>query len=557
MKNNIKIGIMISIASVFFITGCGAPGVVVEPDSTEIDAVNTVASEASVMSPFGDTYSAPVAYHSKSLKSFSSRDTAGIMANASYRIEKQEFNQERYGHIEENGFKAVTASPLSTLAIDVDTASYSNITRMIRNEDRLPPKGAVRVEEMINYFTYDYAQPSATAKHPFTITTEMAAAPWNPQYKLMLVGLQAKKIAKEKLPASNFVVLVDVSGSMRQELPLIKRSLRLLAKGLDANDRISIMSYATDIGIVLEPTKGSDHETIQKAIASLQTNGGTDGASGIDAAYTLAKKEFIKDGNNRIIMLTDGDFNVGRTSESEMVSIVEKERENGVYLSVVGFGYGNLNDQTMEQMADKGNGNYSYINDLLDAKKVFASEMTGTLYTLGKDVKFQVEFNPNVVGSYRLIGYENRRLNDEDFNDDKKDAGEIGVGHSVTALYELIPAGLEDNASRKVDPLEYQTVKTGKDVSHIATVKMRYKAPNEDVSMLMKQKVSSKEVSSDNLKFSSAVVAFGMKLTDSAYQGTLSYTDIITLAKSAKGTDEEGYRAGFIKLVEKTQLLSE
>ncbi len=553
MKTNMTRTVII--VSMLMLGGCTTPDAT--PDIQEEVRLTETSADMTMASPVLDgAYSTPV-MKQMARKSMVASYAGRAPAMVSKPAHELPYNQERYAYTEENGFKTVTASPLSTLAIDVDTASYSNITRMIQDEDRFPPEGAVRVEEMINYFNYDYPQPAVAAQHPFTMTAELGSAPWNPQHQLMLVGLQAKKISKAQLPASNFVVLVDVSGSMQDELPLIKQSLKLLAKGLDSKDRISIVNYATAIGITLEPTKGSDYETIRKAIDSLQSYGGTDGASGIDAAYALAKKDFIEGGNNRILMLTDGDFNVGRTSESEMVSIVEKERENGVYLSIVGFGYGNVNDQTMEQMADKGNGNYSYINDLLDAKKVFASEMTGTLYTLGKDVKFQVEFNPNLVSAYRLIGYENRRLNDEDFNDDKKDAGEIGVGDSVTALYELVPTGIEDNVTKTVDPLEYQRVTKAQNISDVATVKMRYKEPDKERSQLVVHRVPAKEVFSDNLKFASAVSAFGMKLKNSKFQGNISYTDIIALAKSAKGKDTEGYRAGFIKLVEKSELLAQ
>lgn len=516
-------------------------------------------SESSYATPLvGSQYAPTQRAKSKASMKMSQRQLVAPPVGSSGGMhEAQEYNTERYSNIEENSFKATTTSPLSTLSIDVDTASYTNVVRMIERENKMPPAGAVRIEEMINYFSYDYPQPDKNAAHPFTITTELASAPWNSRHKIMLVGLQAKTIAKDKLPPSNFVALVDVSGSMDEDLPLVKRSLKLLAKKLDKNDRLSIVNYATNIGLTLQPTSCDQYETISKAVDSLVSYGGTNGEAGIEVAYELARKTFMPKGNNRVIMFTDGDFNVGRTSESDIVKIVEKERESGIFLSIAGFGYGNLNDSSMEQMADKGNGNYSYINDLLDAKKTFDSEMTGTLYTLGKDVKFQIEFNPKVVGSYRLIGYENRILNAEDFNDDTKDAGEVGVGHRVTALYELIPAGTDNNSTPSVDPLKYQKSVAKAGTSELATVKMRYKKPDGDTSALMSSSVLNKEHSTDNLTFSSAVAGFAMLLRDSKYKGALTYADLIKQAKASKGSDEEGYRAGFIKLVQKAELLAQ
>lgn len=464
-------------------------------------------------------------------------------------------NTERYDLIKDNAFKSTKVTPLSTLSIDVDTASYTNILRMIEDEDKMPVKGAVRIEEMINYFTYDYPQPKAKAKHPLTITTEVAQAPWHKKNRLLLVGLQAKKIPKEKLPASNFVALIDVSGSMRYDLPLVKKTLKILAKKLDKNDRLSIVNYATNIGVTLEPTLGDQYETIAKAVDTLVSYGGTDGASGIDVAYALARKSFIAKGNNRILMFTDGDFNVGRTSASEMVSIVEKERESGVFLSIVGFGRGNYNDSMMEKMADNGNGNYSYVHDLLDAKKTFDSELVGTLYTLGKDVKFQLEFNPAKVDAYRLIGYENRVLNAEDFNDDSKDAGEIGVGHSVTVLYELVMHDDTQSKQVNIDPLKYQKTELKEESEEIVTIKMRYKKPDGVKSTLISQSVEQDALATDNIRFASAVAGFGMILRDSKYKGAWTYADAIKEAKRGKGKDDEGYRAAFIKLVQKCELI--
>ncbi len=469
------------------------------------------------------------------------------------------FNTERYDALEENDFKSVAASPLSTLAIDVDTASYTNIRRMIDDEDRLPVHGAVRIEEMINYFSYDYPQPDAASEHPFTITTELTKAPWSDKNKLLLIGLQAKSIPLDQLPPSNLVALIDVSGSMQSDLPLVKQSIKLLAKQLRAQDRLSIVSYADGVRVVLEPTTGDQYEAIANAVDSLLTWGATNGEAGIGTAYALAKKTYMPKGNNRVVMFTDGDFNVGKTSSSEIVDIVANERKSGIYLSVLGYGQGNYNDATMEKVADNGNGNYNYVNDLLDAKKVFSQEMSGTLYTLGKDVKFQVEFNPAQVASYRLIGYENRLLDDEDFNDDTKDAGEIGVGHSVTALYEIVSPEDANDTAPSVDPLKYQTANptaaAGSD--EIATVKMRYKAPDGETSKLFSVTANNDAPATDNIAFASSVAGFGMLLRDSRYKGSLTYNDVVTQAKNAKGSDRNGHRAVFIKMVEKAELLQQ
>lgn len=549
---------MVSIVALTLFIGCGNPQPEVAVSNNQV-----VKSHPSYMAASYKQVVKSPSYMSERTNSFQLMSSPSPVTSymqappSSYTTEVVHVNTERYSHTEENSFKTVSASPLSTLSIDVDTASYTNIVRMIDDEDRLPTKGAVRIEEMMNYFSYNYPQPDAKSSDPFTITTEVSKAPWNTQHQLLLVGLQAKKIAKENLSSSNFVALVDVSGSMSYDLPLVKQSLKMLAKKLDKRDRLSIVNYATNIGVTLEPTSGDQYDTIEKAIDTLASYGGTNGQAGIEVAYEFARKTFLADGNNRVLMFTDGDFNVGRTSESEMVSIVEKERQSGIFLSIIGFGRGNVNDSTMEQMADHGNGNYSYVNDLLDAKKTFDTELTGTLYTLGKDVKFQLEFNPSVIGSYRLIGYENRALNAEDFNDDTKDAGEIGVGHTVTALYELIPAGLESNNTRKVDKLKYQKNAVKSSNIEIATVKMRYKTPDGNTSKLMSLVVPNKEHMTDNITFASSVAGYGMLLSDSQYKAELKFEDVIKQAKASKGNDEEGYRAAFIRLVEKTELLKQ
>ena len=470
----------------------------------------------------------------------------------------KEFNTERYHNIEENGFKQVATAPLSTVSIDVDTASYTNVVRMIDKEGELPPKGAVRIEEMINYFDYEYPQPGANATNPFSLTTELMSAPWNKKNKLLLVGLQAKKIAKKDLPPSNFVALVDLSGSMRDSLLLVKQSLKFLVEQLDEKDHLSIVGYADGVGLMLKPTNCKNKQAINSAIDSLVAYGGTDGEAGIEFAYKQAKENFLTQGNNRVLLFTDGDFNIGKTSESEIVDIIKKERESGVYLSVIAYGYGNFNDAAMEQMADHGNGNFNYINDILDARKVFTEELSGTLYTLGKDVKFQLEFNPAFVDEYRLIGYENRKLNDEDFNDDTKDAGEIGVGNSVTFLYELVEANTTTQQA-KVDNLKYQSKVLNKEtkvLKEIATIKMRYKNNDSNQSKLLSKVVKSDEKASQNIRFASSVAMYGMLLTESQYLNSANYDNVLTLAKANKGKDENGYRAFFIRLVEKSKLLT-
>ncbi len=370
-------------------------------------------------------------------------------------INDDEFNTEEYSNIVENGFHKVSDDPLSTFSIDVDAASYSNVRRYI-NSNQLPPAGAVRTEEMINYFKYQYPQP--TGKDPFSINTEISDCPWNNENKLVLIGLQGKNIPVENLPASNLVFLIDVSGSMMDEnkLPLVKASMKILTDQLREEDHISIVVYAGNAGLVLPATSGANKTKIKTAIDALEAGGSTAGGAGIQLAYKTAMQNFMQDGNNRIILCTDGDFNVGASSDDDMVRLIEKERNQGIYLTVLGYGMGNYKDSKMQQLADKGNGNHAYIDGINEAKKVLVNEFGGTLFTIAKDVKLQLEFNPAKVAGYRLIGYENRILNKEDFNDDKKDAGELGSGHTVTALYEIIPAGVQSEFLKNVDPLKYQ-----------------------------------------------------------------------------------------------------
>ena len=463
------------------------------------------------------------------------------------------FNTESYDYISENGFKSPLNSPLSTFSIDVDAASYSNVRRNL-NQGNLPPVDAVRVEEMINYFTYNYKAPT---NKPFSIYTEVTECAWNPKHKLAMIGIHGKVIDMKNAKPSNLVFLLDVSGSMysQNKLPLLKKSLKLLVNQLSKKDKVSIVVYAGSAGLVLDATTCDNKEKIFEALENLQAGGSTAGGAGIKLAYKVAKENFISNGNNRIILATDGDFNIGASSDAEMQRLIEKQRESGVFITVLGFGMGNYKDSKMEKIADNGNGNYAYIDNLLEAQKVLVNEIGGTLLTIAKDVKLQVEFNPANVQSYRLIGYENRLLNDEDFNDDKKDAGELGAGKTVTALYEIIPTGVKSEFSTSaVDELKYQKsndkiVKS----DELFTVKIRYKTPKGSVSELItkvvKNKAKSFDNASKNLRFATAVAEFGMLLRNSKYKGTSSYKSISKIAYAAKGKDEEGYRSEFIKLV--------
>ncbi len=469
-------------------------------------------------------------------------------------------NKEEYGLINENVFKWAQKEPLSTFSIDVDGASYSNIRRMIMDGE-LPVSDAVRIEEMINYFSYDYPQPEGD--NPFSAHTEVAPAPWNRNHQLVQIGIQGKQIDTENLPPSNLVFLLDVSGSMNShnKLPLLKKGFKLLVNQLREEDRVAIVVYAGSSGLVLPSTSGTEKEAILEAINNLHAGGSTAGAAGIELAYKVAKEHFNADGNNRVILATDGDFNVGVSRNSELIKLIESKRDDGIFLSVLGFGTGNLKDSKMEQIANNGNGNYYYIDNLLEAKKVLVSEMGSTLHTIAKDVKIQVEFNPQNVQAYRLIGYENRLLNDEDFNDDTKDAGELGSGHTVTALYEVVPHGVEiDNNLMGVDPLKYQKpAQPNNDYSgELMTVKLRYKNPDEDNSNLLTSIVhTSKDetVLSENLAFASSVASFGMILRDSKFKGDSNFETVLKLARMGKGKDGQGYRSEYLKLVELAKLL--
>lgn len=471
---------------------------------------------------------------------------------------QEQFNTEAYDRIYENHFLKVLDKPLSTFSIDVDAASYSNIRRFLRNNS-LPPKDAVRIEEMVNYFSYNYKQP--VNNDPFAIATEMGPCPWDSTHNLVHIGLQGKIVAVDSLPPSNLVFLLDVSGSMNSpdKLPLLKMALKMLVKNLRKEDNIAITVYAGAAGLVLPSTPGDKKEKIISALENLQAGGSTAGGAGIKLAYKTAKENFLKDGINRVILATDGDFNIGASSDGELVRMIEEKRTQGIFLTVLGFGTGNYKDSKMEKLADKGNGNYAYIDNLLEAKKVLVNEMGGTLLTIAKDVKIQVEFNPNRVQAYRLIGYENRKLNDEDFNDDTKDAGELGAGHSVTALYEIIPVGVKADLP-DIDDLKYQSRNvnsSGKKSKELLTVKFRYKTPQGSKSKLIVKtlKHQTPKHISENLQFSAAVAGFGMLLRDSKYKGNLTYQTIIDMAKAARGKDPNGYRAELIKMIEQAEMI--
>jgi Ca-activated chloride channel family protein len=460
------------------------------------------------------------------------------------------FNTEAYDYLQEHPFLNVGQNPLSTFGIDVDTAAYANVRRFIR-DGQMPPKDAVRIEEMINYFTYNYPTPSTDK--PFSVRTEVANCPWQENHKLLSLALKGKELAEGKRPPSNLVFLLDVSGSMRSsnKLPLLKRAMKLLVRELGDDDRVAIVVYASAAGLVLPSTTCTDNN--KREILNLQAGGSTHGSQGIQLAYQTAERNFIKGGTNRVILATDGDFNVGITNQGDLVRLIQDKAETGIFLTVLGFGTGNLKDSTMEYLADKGNGNYGYIDSVREARKVLVEQITGTLVTIAKDVKIQVEFNPTEVSAYRLIGYENRSLRSEDFNDDKKDAGEIGAGHTVTALYEVVPAG-EEMKLPGVDPLKYQKTSTMPTTAgELLTIKLRYKEPDGDSSKLMavvvKDGDSAFENASNDFRFASAVAAFGMLLRDSPNKGRATYDDVIRLAWSAKGHDKQGYRSEFINLV--------
>ncbi len=472
------------------------------------------------------------------------------------------FNTEAYDFIKDNGWKRTAQEPLSTLSADVDTAAYSNLRRFLNTGQRVP-KDAVRIEELINYFDYEYPDP--TGEHPFSVTTEIGPCPWAPNHRLLMVGLQAKRLDTAQLPPRNLVFLVDVSGSMMppNKLPLVKAALSMLVGHLGERDRVAIVVYAGASGLVLPSTAASDRSRILSAIADLTPGGSTNGAAGIELAYQIAKANFVNEGVNRVVLATDGDFNVGVTDRGSLLRLIEEKRKEGVALTVLGFGMGNLKDATLEQLADSGNGNYAYIDTLSEAQKVLVTEAGGTLVTVAKDVKLQIEFNPRHVGAFRLIGYENRVLAHQDFNNDARDAGEMGVGHSVTALYELVPAGTTLPSIATIDPLKYQTNPSQapslepRASGEWLTVKLRYKQPTADVSVPFDRPVTPANTTkaSDDLRFATAVAAFGMVLRESEYRGNASYPMALELARASRGRDPHGHRAELVRLVELAQSL--
>lgn len=466
-----------------------------------------------------------------------------------------EIENEEYDAFIENPFESAKNEPLSTFSIDVDKAAYSNIRRMINNGQKVD-KNAVRIEEMLNYFNYSYPQP--TDNKPFSVNTEYSDAAWNPQHKLLKIGLQGKNIPMDKLPISNIVFLIDVSGSMDQanKLPLLKSSFKVLLEKMKPEDKVGIVVYAGNAGMVLEPTSVKNKEKIIAALDNLQAGGSTAGGAGIELAYKLAQENFIKNGNNRVIIATDGDFNVGSSSTTDLGTLIEEKRKSGVFLTCLGFGMGNYKDNRLETLADKGNGNYAYIDNMQEANKFLGKEFAGSMYAIAKDVKIQIEFNSKYVKSYRLIGYENRKLNNEDFTDDKKDAGELGSGHTVTALYEIIPVGINSEFDVKEIPLKYTNTKENSQNfgDELATIKLRYKKPVEENSVEMQQIVKNSPTNfaktSEDFKFASAVSWFGLVLRDSKYINDKNLNEIVTLAKQGISKDEDGFRAEFIRLVE-------
>jgi Ca-activated chloride channel family protein len=480
----------------------------------------------------------------------------GGFGGGSYDMRLLTPDAETYASIDENKFRRTLEHPLSTFSIDVDTASYANVRRFL-NEGRLPPPDAVRVEDLINYFKFDYGDTSSDA--PFGVTTELAVCPWNSRHKVALIGLQAKRLPAGRTPPRNLVFLLDVSGSMtsNDKLPLVKNAMKMLAETLTAQDRVAIVTYAGSTGVALPATRGNHGSVIQDAIAALSPGGSTNGGAGIQLAYQIAQENFVKGGINRVILATDGDFNVGVTSIDDLARLIEEKRSTGVFLSVLGVGTGNLKDATMEKLADKGNGNYSYLDSLTEARRVLIAEAGSTLVTVAKDVKIQVEFNPAQVGAYRLVGYENRRLRSRDFNDDTKDAGEMGAGHSVTALYEIVPPG-EDAGAPAVDPLKYQRPSVAPPVTTVTvpsnellTVKVRYKQPDGDRSSVVIVPVVAKYTSAPkHIGFAAAVAEFGMLLRDSPFKADAAWGDAVKLATAHRGPDADGYRAEFARLVD-------
>ena len=542
-----KINVSLCIAAALRVAACGDPShrhnsgekvsvINSEPDEVIEEDVEIISDEAALMEP-------------------SANATSKIILSSP----PQQRNAETYKEIKENSFVAVAQQPVTTFSADVDRAAYANVRRII-GYGQIPPKDAVRIEEMVNYFDYDYPAPEEGSVSPLRVSPELAPAPWNPNHLLLRIGLQAKKIDLAKAPPSNIVFLIDVSGSMDEEnkLPLLKSSFKMLLGQLRPDDKIAIVTYANGTKVALPSTSVKDKEKIIKVLDNLYASGGTSGGRGIQLAYEQAQKSFIKNGNNRIILATDGDFNIGINNTTDLEKFIEKQRESGIYMSVLGFGIGNYRDDMAETIADKGNGNYAYIDNITEAKKVLVNELSGTLFAVAKDVKLQLEFNPKYVKEYKLIGYENRMLANEDFTNDKKDAGEIGAGHTVTALYELVPSDGKVAQSLRYQSQELNEKGKGNELGFL---KIRYKDPKvkdaksvEITEPLVFNKKALKETSTD-YRFAASVAEFGILLRDNSNKANATYDQVIELAEGAIGKDPEGYRKEFVRLVKSVKML--
>ncbi len=549
---NLRI-LLYTLLSIFFLYACAGSG----------DSADETGS-ASTTDEYYTTEEAPLAEESEMMsKDQASERKAKESAPIDHRGDTTRTeNTEEYEEIKENPFVAAQQSPVTTFSIDVDNASYSNVRRFIQSS-QMPPANAVRIEEMVNYFSYNY--PNPTSKHPFSITTEVAECPWNPSHQLVHIGLQGKKLDYKELNPCNLVFLVDASGSMSDanKLPLLKKSLALLLDQLGDKDRIAIVAYAGAAGLVLPSTPAKQKSKILSALNSLESGGSTAGGEGIELAYKIAKDNIIKGGNNRVILATDGDFNVGTSGDEALVKLIEEKRKDDIYLTICGFGMGNYKDGKMEKISNAGNGNYFYIDNVQESEKVFVTEMRANLFTIAKDVKIQIEFNPQKVKGYRLLGYENRRLNNEDFDDDTKDAGELGAGHSVTAVYEIIPVGSASiQMVSNTNEFKFESADFRKSTfasNELMNVRLRYKPIKSSTSVLLEQKLTDNPqkftASSEDFRFSAAVTGFGLLLRNSQYKGKANYAQIVKMAKSALGKDPEGHRAEFVRLVEQAALL--
>ncbi len=558
MKKNLRClqQILCVLTSAALLAGCGAgPSASSGSSSSGSPAQKSFQTEAAA-----ETWAETAAAFDGMYFEAGEADASAVNGDSSMSMKYQaaygggDFNTEEYNYISENGYKTTVKEPLSTFSVDVDTASYSNLRRYINSGQQIPAD-AVRIEEMLNYFSYDYPEPENG--DPFSVTTEYSDCPWNEDNRLLLIGLQAKEIDFSRRPPSNLVFLLDISGSMYSDdkLPLVQKSFTMLAENLTQKDRVSIVTYAGYESVVLDGVPGDQTARIAAALDDLEAGGSTAGAAGIEKAYELARKNYISGGNNRVILATDGDLNVGISSEGELTRLIQEKKKDGVHLSVIGVGTGNLKDNKMEALADNGDGNYNYIDSIFEAKKVLVDEMGGTLVTVAKDVKIQVEFNPRYVSGYRLIGYENRLLNQEDFNDDKVDAGEIGSGHCVTALYEIIPAQSEGTSDSQ---LKYQAPADVSDSTELLTVSLRYKAPNGNKSTLLTYPVESGSYTrelSENLSFAAAVAEFGMVLRDSEYKGNATYDTVLALAEPCIHAHTDDYKKEFLQLAEKAKQL--